>query len=157
MLPKATIFDVDGTLCNVQPIRHHILLNHPDNPGYRDFDHFHKASVWCDPIPHVAEAARTLHESGGNVIVVTARRDRYRPHTLAWLSRHNISWTELHHRSDHDTRVDSEVKREILADLRTRYTITAAWDDNPNVIALWEAEGIPVTVVPGWLDDPTLV
>jgi hypothetical protein len=74
-----------------------------------------------------------------------------------WLARHGILWHELHHRRDDDQRVDSEVKREILADLRTRYTITAAWDDNPNVIALWESEGIPVTVVPGWLDDPTLV
>lgn len=152
-LPEATIFDVDGTLCDVSSIRHLILLSHPDSPGYRDFAHFHQASIWCPPIPHVRDAAHALHGAGGNVVVVTARRARYRAHTEAWLDAHGIRYAELHHRPDDDDRPDSQVKRDILADLRTRYTIVAAWDDNPNVIALWESEGIPTTIVPGWLDD----
>jgi phosphoglycolate phosphatase-like HAD superfamily hydrolase len=52
--------------------------------------------------------------------------------------------------SVHDGRPDVEVKREILAQVRQRYDVVRAWDDNPHVVALWESEGVPVTLVPGW-------
>lgn len=155
LLPPAVIVDVDGTLADVSSIRHHILLTHPDNPGYRDFDAFHKASVWVPPIHATLDTVRGHRARGLGVLVVTARMEKWRHHTQAWLESHDVHWDELHHRPDWDTRPDSLVKADILADLRTRWTVTAAIDDNPNVIALWEAEGIPTTVVPGWLDDPT--
>jgi hypothetical protein len=55
-------------------------------------------------------------------------------------------------RGPRDQRPDCDVKAGILAKIRQRYTPVAAWDDNPNVIQLWEREHIPVTVVPGWTD-----
>ena len=48
----AVILDMDGTLADVTAIRHHVILGHPGNRGYKDFDKFHKASVLvpADPI-----------------------------------------------------------------------------------------------------------
>ena len=53
-------------------------------------------------------------------------------------------------RASYDNRPDYEVKRDILRELRESYEIIHAWDDNPSVIKLWQEEGIPVTIVPGW-------
>ncbi|WP_092501608.1 hypothetical protein [Agrococcus jejuensis] len=40
----AVLFDVDGTLCDVRSIRHHV-----DGTGRRNFDAFHAESIDCPP------------------------------------------------------------------------------------------------------------
>jgi phosphoglycolate phosphatase-like HAD superfamily hydrolase len=143
MLPEAVIFDMDGTLADVSGIRH--LLNGPGR-----FDAFHRASIDCPPHQWVVDAANAEHAAGRAVLVVTARSARYRHVTAMWLAIHAVPSASMFMRADKDNRPDFEVKAEILAKIRQRYTPVAAWDDNPNVIRLWEQEGIPVTVVPGW-------
>ncbi|MFG3259776.1 hypothetical protein [Streptomyces sp. NPDC048172] len=140
---EAVIFDMDGTLCDVRGIRH--LL---DGPG--GFHAFHRASVDCPPHQHVVEAAREAHAAGLAVLVVTARTVRFRPHTAMWLALHRVPSDAMWMRADRDGRPDYEVKRDILARIRERYHPVHAWDDNPNVLALWAREGIPATVVAGW-------
>jgi phosphoglycolate phosphatase-like HAD superfamily hydrolase len=142
-LPEAVIFDMDGTLCDVRSIRHLI-----DGPG--SFHAFHKASVNCPPHTHVVEAAHREQDAGRAVLIVTARAARYRNLTAMWLALHGVPSDAMWMRRDGDYRPDYEVKQDILRRIRQLYRPVAAWDDNPNVIRLWEAEGIPVTVVPGW-------
>jgi len=33
---------------------------------------------------------------------------------------------------------------------RDGYNLIEAWDDSPNIIELWESNGIPTVLVPGW-------
>lgn len=151
--PEAVIFDMDGTLCNVDSIRHYVVLGHPDNRGYRDFDHFHKASVWCPPNEAVLKRAVKHAAAGRTVIVVTARRSRYRNYTKAWLDSHAVPYAEMHMRRDDDDRPDAVIKREILTQLRIRYDVVECVDDNPHVLAVWREERIPKVIeVPGWMD-----
>jgi hypothetical protein len=53
-------------------------------------------------------------------------------------------------RADNDFRPDYEVKKDILARIRNSWDVVEAWDDNPNVTRLWQEEGIPFVLVPGW-------
>lgn len=142
-LPEASIFDMDGTLCDVRGIRHLLA------EGGR-FHAFHHASVNCPPHRWVVEAAQAEHAAGRAVLVVTARQARYRNVTAFWLAMHGVPSEAMWMRADNDNRPDHVVKREILAKIRARYRVVRAWDDRPEVVALWESEGIPVTVVPGW-------
>ncbi|WP_030898635.1 hypothetical protein [Streptomyces sp. NRRL F-5126] len=144
-LREAVLFDMDGTLCDVRGIRH--LL---DGPGR--FAAFHSASVDCPPHPHVVQAAREAHAEGLAVLIVTARETRWRNHTAMWLALNDVPSDAMWMRARGDYRPDFEVKRDILAGIRTRYRPVAAWDDNPAVIELWRGEGVPVHVVPGWDD-----
>ena len=146
-LPKAVIFDVDGTLVNTSDIVH-LVLTKP-----KKYDQFHYASAFCDPHEWVVEEARRHHAEGTTVLVVTARKDRWHELTTNWLEAKEVPYHELHMRQDHDNRQDRVIKEEILLLLRERYEIVHAYDDNPNVIALWQEHGIPVTVVPGWAEN----
>lgn len=49
-LPEAVIFDMDGTLCDVQSILH-LVLGDPTNGYRKDFDAFYAATV---DSPHTA-------------------------------------------------------------------------------------------------------
>lgn len=142
---KAVIFDVDGTLCDVQGIRHLIKE--------KGFDAFHYASASCLPHAWVGEHARKLHEGGYAILVVTGRARKFERLTSFWLAQHSIPSDMLEMRADGDYRKDFIVKREILAKLRQKYDVVHAYDDNPAVIELWEHEGIPYTKVPGWEED----
>lgn len=139
---------MDGTLADVSDIRHLVLARQRKE---RDFDAFHAASVNVPAHAWVVDMAREFAASGHAVIVVTARRARWRHHTAWWLAMHDVPSTALFMRADHDHRTDVLVKRDILARIRQTWEPIHAVDDNPSVIALWEQEGIPVTQVPGWI------
>jgi len=146
MKPEAVLIDVDGTLANVSGIRHHVTARP------KRFDRFHSESVDCPPNMQAVELARAAHAAGQAVIVVTARRAMWRHHTAWFLALHGIPSDVLIMRADSDHRRDVDVKRDILAQIRTRWTPVLAVDDNPSIIELWEAEGIPTVVIPGWED-----
>jgi FMN phosphatase YigB (HAD superfamily) len=144
--PKAVLFDVDGTLCDVTNIRHYVMGDH------KDFDSFHKASLFCPPVEWVARMAASLE--GATKLVVTGRSARYRHTTDMWLGKYDINYTRLFMRPDHDQRPDYEVKRDILLhQILPFYDVIFAVDDNPNVVRLWCEYHIPVMVVPGWEEE----
>ena len=143
----AVIFDMDGTLADVSGIRHHLVPR--DNR--KDFETFHRESVNTPPHKHVVAAAQAAHSMGYEVLVVTARKHMWRHQTAWWLAIHDVPNAALYMRADNDNRKDYEVKRDILAQIRKRYIPLHAWDDNPAIIQLWREEGIPCTVVEGWV------
>ena len=148
--PKAVIFDMDGTLCDVSTVRHHLIPSDPRFTGKKDFDAFHSESVNCPAHMDVRGAFHLWQQEGFKIIVVTARQEKYRPHTSWWLSEQGLVPDEHYHRANGDFRKDVEVKREILERIRKRYDVVHAYDDNPAIIELWKSEGINTTIVPGW-------
>lgn len=145
ILPKASIFDMDGTLCDVSGIRH--LLNGPGR-----FHAFHMASVDCPPHQWVVEDARRDAANGLAVLIVTAREadPLYRHVTAWWLALNGVPSEAMWMRKRHDQRPDAEVKAEILRKILARYDVVKAHEDQPKIAAVWESAGIPVSMVPGW-------
>lgn len=148
---KAWIFDVDGTLANVDPILHYVqnINNVPDFK--KDFDNFHRESIH---VPRNEEVVDMLWDVVQNrdedIIVVTARREYWRSHTAYWLVKNNIPHDALFMRSDKDYRPDYEVKKDILNQINMFWEIIHAVDDNPKIIKLWEENGIPTTKIGNW-------
>jgi beta-phosphoglucomutase-like phosphatase (HAD superfamily) len=148
MKPQAIIVDCDGTLADVSSIRHHVIVT-PEN-RFKNFERFHSESVNVPPIPQAVDIAKQAHADGLAVLVVTARRHKWRHHTAWFLAMHDIPSDALFMRHDQDHRSDVDVKRDILAQIRRTWTPVLAVDDNPSVCALWVAEGIETVVIPGW-------
>lgn len=141
--PKAVIFDVDGTLCDVTGIRY--LLDGET----RNFHAFHVESTGCPTHPHVAALTHALKPEIKR-LVVTARKWRYYTHTLWWMLLNNVKFDAIYMRGDKDDRKDAIVKQEILDNINKYYDVVFAIDDNPNVIEVWKRNGIPTAVIPGW-------
>lgn len=148
MKKLAVIFDMDGTLCDVTSIRHHVL-----DRRRRNYKAFHYLSLFCPPFAWVRDLSQSYHAEGVVVLVVTARHDQWRDLTESWLLQHGVPYHEVHMRKQGDMRKDKIIKSEILDQLLMTYDIKHALDDNPSIIELWNERGIPHTVVPGWAEE----
>lgn len=146
MKPEAIIVDMDGTLANVSGIRHYVKK--PINE--KDFDAFHKASIFMPPNPEVVQMVEEAHEAGRDIFVVTARKAMWERSTRQWLSKYEIHYDALCMRPTRDQRPDFKVKKDILDRIRETHDVVLAIDDNPSVIELWTSENIPTYTVPGW-------
>lgn len=115
-LAEAVIVDVDGTLI--------------DSFG--------------QPITQGVAFCRRHHAAGRTILVVTARENRWRDATVAWLREHlPVPFLGPWHRRNGDARPDPAVKAEIWDELTRRYAVRAAIDDRADVLALWDRLGIP--------------
>jgi len=152
MKPTAVIFDVDGTLANVDSILHHINKHKArDTEDFkRDFYKFHLESVNVPPHGHVVGMVHDAVANGHHAIIVTARKEQWRPHTSMWLALNNIPSHALFMRPQHDDRKDYNVKKSILKHISQAWDVVHAVDDNPHVLRLWEENGIPTTKIGDW-------
>lgn len=144
MKPTAYIFDVDGTLANVDPYLHLVRGSN------RDYDAFHKASI--DALPNI-EVVQMLNNAAADrhaILIVTSRKDKWRGLTSMWLAKNNIRSHALFMRSDEDNRPDYEAKKDMLDKITKLWNVVHAVDDNPNVIKLWEDHNIPTTKIGSW-------
>lgn len=145
--PSAYIFDVDGTLANVDPYLHHVRGSN------RDYEAFHEASIDALPNIEVVEMLNHAFFDQMHVIIVTSRKEKWRGLTSYWLAKNDIGHHALYMRSDDDNRPDYEVKKDILLKIKNHWNVVHAVDDNPNVIRLWENYGIPTTKIGTWDGD----
>ena len=144
MKPSAYIFDVDGTLANVDPFLHHVRAPN------RDYDAFHEASIDALPNVNVLEMLNNSVSDGHSILVVTSRKEKYRGLTSMWLAKNNIRSHGLFMRADNDNRPDYEAKKDMLDKITLLWNVTHAIDDNPNVIKLWEDHNIATTKIGTW-------
>jgi hypothetical protein len=85
-----------------------------------------------------------------DIIIVTARKEKYRGLTSRWLKNNDVPHDALFMRQDEDHREDYEVKKDILEHISEYWEIKHAVDDNPSIIKLWEENGIPTTKIGTW-------
>lgn len=146
----AWIFDVDGTLADVDPLLHWIVNQDRTTENFkRNFDKFHSESIYCVPHSNVVDM---LWEKVNDfdIIVVTARQEKWRAHTAYWMVKNDIPHTAMFMRQDKDFRPDYEIKKDILDHVNLFWDVKHAVDDNPNIIRLWEENGIPTTKIGDW-------
>jgi hypothetical protein len=142
--PTAYIFDVDGTLANVDPYLHLVRGSN------RDYNAFHEASIDALPNLDVVEMLNNAVADCHSILVVTSRKEKYRGLTSMWLAKNNIRSHGLFMRSDDDNRPDYEAKKDMLDKISSLWNVVHAIDDNPNVIKLWEDHDIPTTKIGTW-------
>lgn len=148
---KAWLFDVDGTLANVDSILHHVVNKDRTSDKFkRDFDAFHADSVHVPPHKEVVEMVWKAIKEGYDILVVTARREEWRAHTAFWMKKNDIPHDALFMRQDDDYRPDYEVKKDILVHINRFWEIVHAVDDNPKILKLWEENDIPTTRIGDW-------
>jgi phosphoglycolate phosphatase-like HAD superfamily hydrolase len=150
-LPKAFIFDFDGTLCDVRGILHHI------DRSDQHLSAFHEATHTAPENEVIFALLRQVIDAGITPLLLSARGERWRAVTVDWLGKRDYVPEIFYMRDDDDLRTGAEVKRDILRGLEREWNIVGAVDDDPKVVEMWESEGVPTILVPGYngTDDPS--
>lgn len=138
------IFDLDGTLANIDHRTHFV------RGGKRDWDSFFRECVNDAPVPHVIETLHAHLEAGHKVRIWSGRSDVVRAETETWLDNATIDPCYLQHmRAEGDNTPDVELKRFWLNQEYERPDLV--YDDRQRVVDMWRAEGIPCfQVVANW-------
>ena len=136
------VFDLDGTLADVEHRRHHITN------GNRRWDRFFEACVNDAPVEAVIMAFRAHQRSGARVEVWSGRSDAVRPQTEAWLDRHGLAPDRLLMRPARNAIPDEVLKEGWLDEADPKPTLV--YDDRDKVVRMWRRRGVPCfQVAPG--------
>ncbi len=132
-LPDAVIFDVDGTLADMEDVR---------GP-------FEWTKVGLDKrVDVIADMAEAYADKGYTIIVCSGRDGVCEQESRKWLDENVLGYEEFFIRTARDNRKDSIVKQEIFWDsIAPRYNIQAVVDDRPQVCRMWRDLGLKVIQV----------
>lgn len=150
---ECIIFDIDGTLADVEHRRHFL----PNNGCAPDWKAFFDAMVDDPVMPDVVRLQSILWQYGPRPMVLcSGRPDNYRAHTEKWLADNGIHYDRLMMRRAGDHRSDVIVKREMLQELREEgFEPCFAVDDRQSVVDMWRDEGVTcLQCAPGDFDKP---
>lgn len=137
-MTKTALFDVDGTLADIQHRRHFLS---GDKPDWKSFN-----SRMGDDSPNwpVVNLYRTLWESQKyELILISGRGEESRKVTETWLTWNSIPFDRLLMRPLGDFRSDVKVKQDILGQLLAEgLEISFVVDDRASVVDMWRSNGI---------------
>jgi phosphoglycolate phosphatase-like HAD superfamily hydrolase len=143
MEKQTIIFDVDGTIADVEHRRYHVTQQPTDWKSFKE------ATQFDTPVQWVCDIAKKHIEDGHDVAFFSARNESQRSLTEAQID----EWIGKGHqglflRPDGDFRPD-EVFKSDLADKFEEFggKIDIVYDDRNKVVAMWKARGINVVQV----------
>ena len=135
---KTVVFDIDGTLANIEHRRVYLDSHRPD------WARFNAMMGEDTPNGPIVDLYKTLWKSGTyDLQIVTGRNEAFRKVTETWLTWNKIEFNRVLMRADKDNRADNIIKSEILAQLRSEgRDIAFAVDDRQQVVDMWRANGV---------------
>jgi len=148
------IFDLDGTLADIEPRR---TLATKDT-GKMDWDiFFDPANISLDlPNQPVIEMAKTLDAQGFTIVIFSGRSKATKDATAAWLENHNVPFNIMKMRpTGHPWAFmpDEKLKKGWLDDIFAgdkKDRILCVFDDRDKVVKMWRDNGLTcMQVAPG--------
>lgn len=135
---KAVLFDIDGTLANIEHRRAYLKENPPN------WNKFNELMGLDIPNYPIVSLYKNLWQSNEYAIeLVTGRNEEFRKITEQWMIWNEIPFNKIHMRKDKDNRPDHIIKKEILDELlKSGYEIEFVVDDRQQVVDMWRANGI---------------
>ncbi len=133
--PAAVIFDLDGTLANIEHRLHFIT------DGNDDWDGFFEACSEDAPKLDIIELAQIYHEADYAIVIMSGRSEAVHDKTMYWLDYYDVPVDMLWMRSEDDFRPDQIVKKEFLTTVEEIYSIKLCVDDRSKVVKMWRDEG----------------
>lgn len=140
------VFDIDGTLANLEHRRHFVRIKPKNWPA------FDRAAIHDTPYNDIIYLNQLLAADKNNsIIIASGRSDRLRAVTIEWLNLYNVIYDKLYMRADKDYRSDDIIKEEILEMMwRDGYDPQMVFDDRNRVVDMWRRNGIRcLQVAPG--------
>ena len=141
-LPRAVIWDLDGTLSDDRARAHYVEV---ESGRDRDWESYFDA---IDTDPPIAASMAILHAmraAGIRIVYLTGRPEYTRPKTERWLKANGLDEFDLLlMRPMGERRHAGRFKVDEIRRLRTRYQLVCAFEDRIDVAEQLRQEGIPV-------------
>lgn len=135
------IFDIDGTLADVQHRLHHVL--HAEK-GDRNWHGFNEEMVNDTTLEATCAILRMFWYGGKHEVrVCTGRNESFKAYTEQWLFWNDLQYHSLHMRPAKDMRADTAVKSEMVSDVDALRVI-GIFEDRQQVVDMWRERGLTV-------------
>ena len=144
------LFDYDGTLSDGSHRLHKLPTK--DLHLTESWSEFNRLSEYDEPIESTIQAMNSLHDSGAFIIILTGRSDEACEISTQWLHDAGAKYNVMVMRQADDNRKDIIIKEEFLRYIGL-HRITAAWDDNVNVVNHLRSLGITTYQVCNYEDN----
>jgi len=134
------IFDVDGTLMDIEHRRHHV------EQSPRNFKAFRDEMINDTPNEDIVMMANLLKEAGHRILISTGRLEKDKELTLKQLKDAGVAFDlALFRLKEEEFKPDSEVKENMLEDMKKfGFNPTMAFDDRQRVVDMWRRNGLRV-------------
>jgi FMN phosphatase YigB (HAD superfamily) len=144
-MTKVVVFDIDGTLANIEHRRHWVATRPKNWPA------FNAGMVRDTPHEDIVELAQVFDQQGYRIILCSGRGSETRGVTEQWLRDNSVPFERVYMRPERDYRQDSIVKAELLESIRQWEGEPWLWiDDRQQVVDAIRAQGVRVLqVAPG--------
>lgn len=137
-MKDTVIFDLDGTLANIDHRLHFIQGPH------KDWDSFFKACVHDEPITDIITIMQEMAAGEFNILIVTGRSEAVLDETMDWLNLHapiDQDFTIIM-RKDGDHTPDDELKQDwVKKGYINKDHILCVFEDRDRVVKMWRELG----------------
>jgi FMN phosphatase YigB (HAD superfamily) len=135
---EIVLFDLDGTLANVEDRVHHL---HGERQNWKAFFEALDGDAPIEPV--ISFYKKLWDHTDYEIFILTGRPEKYREKTIAWFKAHNIPIDTLLMRPAGDNRHDYIVKEEILKKLQADgHEIAFVVEDRNSVVEMWRRNNI---------------
>ena len=148
---KWVIFDLDGTLANIE-IRRKMATK---SNGKMDWEIFFAPALVAEDDPNipVIKTAQALAEAGYMIAIFSGRSKGTENTTKSWLNKHKVPWHILKMRPTENKwkfMPDEKLKLQWLNEMDWKEDVMCVFDDRQKVVDMWREIGLTcMQVAPG--------
>ena len=140
--PTAIIWDIDGTIANIDHRR--VFVRN----GKKDWKSFNNTMHLDEVYQDIHWLYNVIAATGVTMLFASGRGEEQRDVTEQWLADNGFVYTKLYMRPARDYRPDNIIKAEILEQMRADgFNPTMVFDDRDQVVAGWRQAGLRVMQV----------
>lgn len=137
---NAVIFDIDGTIADMEWRRDHVRSL---DRKQRNWKAFNEGMSRDEPKEPIVRLLHCLRATGNSIVACSGREAEFRDVTNKWLAFHKIPIDALYMRASKDYRDDTVVKRELLTQIHNDgFLPWLVIDDRDKVVKMWREQGL---------------
>lgn len=134
------IIDIDNTLCLSD--KRFEIAKKPNGKIDWDIAHDPELVIKDEPNFPMIDLAKRYKRDGFKIVILTGRPDTIREVTEEWLIKYGIEYDELYMRTKREYYTKAHIFKKRICEMYIKDDILCAYDDDEDIIQMWNDMGI---------------